>query len=491
MCQPLFPKFGLTIKLGAQLGWLAFSHRIWAGGHRTLATAILLLVPGCTALCDERDDLQQREWGATTEAYKEAALEILLAEANQIARELELPERLPIKRSDLLEVRINTPYWAEHAGWFGFVGTSNYFYYANVGKRLGWIDPDFGPDEGRRPAFMELLRKRFVAPKAQMNTNAAYAMATQWLARVGMDVPALERDAERVDISAWEIGGKFVPVYLVRWQKLALYRGNSSPPKFESIASIQFVAPERRILQMRVNQAKYIRRKPLTVPDRDRLLQKTDDPKLRELWFTTEAYKAAALKVMLNEVNWAARALRLPENLPIEASNLTDVIIGTPFTADHQGYFATVRTEQYGFSAGQKLRSIGRPYRFTGAEEHYIASLRLRYTMPKSRMNPTSAYNLATQWLAAVSVDLKRLEADYPSRITVPWDFGDQSVPLFTIEWSKPIEGSRRRDVAARVEVLEPERSLEQLIIEKPEYMTRGPIVVPDREKLLKVTNEK
>ncbi len=456
-----------------------------------LLATVILLVSVCMALGDERDDLQGLELRATTKAYQEAALEVLLAEANQIARELELPERLPIKRSDLREARINTPYWAEHARQFGFVSTSNYYYYANVGNRLGWVDPNFGPDEVRRPVFMESVRKRFLRPKAQMDTNAAYAMATQWLAKVGADVPALERDAERVDISAREIGGNFVPVYLVRWQKLAQFRGDSSPPKLESVASIQFVAPERRILQMRVNQAKYIRRKALTVPDRERLLQSSDDPKLRELWFTTEAYRAAALKLMLEEVNWAARALRLPEQLPIESSDLTDMLIGTPFTADHQGCFVTVYTEKYCYGAGQKLTAIGRPYLFTGEEEHYIASLRTRHAVPRSRMNPTGAYNLATQWLAAVSVDLKRLEADYPHRITVPWDLGDYCVPLFTVEWSKPIEGSGRRDVAAMVEVLEPERSLEQLVIERPEYMARGPIVVPDRGKLLQATKEK
>jgi len=293
-----------------------------------------------------------------------------------------------------------------------------------------------------------------------------------------------------VDITTWEIGSNFVPIYVVRWQQLVLYRGEDGPPKFDPIGSIHFVAPERRILQMDVNRAKYIARNALTVPDRDRLLQQTDDPEVRELWFTTEPYKAAAMKTMLGEVNWAARSLGLPEKLPIEPSALRDVVIGTPYTADHQGSFATVFTEKYSYRATQKLTLISRAYS-PGEEQHHFASIRTRYTMPLSRVNTNAVYCLATQWLAALSVDLRRLEADHPSRITVPWVLGGQFLPLYTVEWSKPIEHSSRRDVAAKVEVLEPERSLEQLVIEKPEYMMRPPITVPDRDKLLRQSNAK
>jgi hypothetical protein len=363
-----------------------------------------LLLGQCVALCDERAELLRLQLVATTEAYRDAALEVLLQDVNQMAGELELPERLPIRPSELLETRINTPFWADSAGAFGSVRTSNYYYFASVGNRLSWVDPDFGPDEIRRPAYMEALRKQYLLPKAQMDKNAAYGMATQWLAKAGMDVQGLERDAQQVDISAWEIGAKFVPLYLVRWRRLAVYRGDDSPPQFASLASIQFLMPERRVLQMRVNQPKYIKRKPLIVPERDRLLQQTDDPKLRELWLTTESYKAAALEVMLKEVNWIARALRLPEEFSIDAAALTEVVIGTPYTAAHHGCFATVQTKKYSYWASQKLTAINRLYPY--GEEEFLASIRTRYTMPSSQMNGNSAYALATQWLASGKLPL-------------------------------------------------------------------------------------
>ena len=292
-----------------------------------------------------------------------------------------------------------------------------------------------------------------------------------------------------MDITPWAIGNKFLPVYTVSWRKLASMRGDDSPPKLDSLATIQFIVPEQRVLQLDVHQAKYIKRKPLAVPDRDRLLQEANDPKLRELWFTTEAYQAAALKVMLQEANWAARALRLPEKFPIEPSDLTEKIIETPFVASHQGRFALVHTEKFNYEAGQKLFAVSRLH--PSGEDQYLAAIRAKYTMSRSGAKAGPVYGLATQWLAAISIDLKRLEADYPSQITVPWNLGDQYVPLFTVEWVKPIAGTRRRDVAVIVELLEPERLLESLVVEKPEYMAPPPPVVPDRDKLLQAMHAK
>jgi hypothetical protein len=443
------------------------------------------------ALCDERSELQRLRWRATTAAYEQAAIDTLLDEVNQIALELELPERLPITRSDLIETRISTPFWAESTGQFGFVSTSNYYYYANAANKLSSIVPNFGTDDIRRPAYLDSLRKRYLLPKAQMDTNAAYAMATQWLAKAGMNVEALERDAEKVDVSAWVIGNRFVPIYVVRWQRLGLYRGDQGPPEFESIGAVNLVAPERRLLQMDMDRARDIKRKPLAVPDRDRLLQQADDPRLRELWFTTEAYKAAALEVALKEVNWAAHALTLPEHLPIRSSDLASTTIGTPYVADHGGAFAIITTSNYTYQARAKLASVRRTYLDPGDERHRLALIRTRYTTALSQANSNLVYSLAARWLMALSVDLNRLEAEYPHRISVSWCFGDRFVPLYTVEWSKPIERSSRRDVAASIELLEPERSLEHLVIEKPEYITRPPLVVPDRDKLLKPTSKK
>lgn len=423
---------------------------------------------------------------AATTTYKEAALERLLLEVNQIALELNLPERLPIKQSDLLEVRINTPFWSDSAQQFGVVSTSNYYYFASAGNRLSSIEVNFGPNEIRGPAYNESLRKRYAAPRTQVDTNAAYTLAVQLMTKAGIDVKALERDAQQTEISFWEVGSRFVPVYSVVWRRLAAFRGDSQP-KLEALASIQLLVPEQRVIRMNVKQAKYIKRSQLKVADRDRLLQQTGDSKLRELWFTTEQYKAAVVEAILREANWAASALHLPEQLPIVSSNLTEVKIGSPYMADHGGNFATIGTEKYRYSAGEKLNYVGRSHADYGGEEYYFASLINRYAMPSDRFNPAMAYNLATQWLSALTVDLKRLETEYRSEVSPVWMSEGKFIPLYKVEWVRPVTGSRRRDVAVMVEILAPENTLEQIHIVKPEYMTRSPLVLSNRESLLQV----
>lgn len=457
----------------------------WLDLARSLFTTAFIYALGFSATGLAQPDFESFQRGATTESYRQAALKILLTEATQIAVQLDLPERLPIDRSSLLELHINTPFWADATGAFGSVSTSNYTYYASLGGRLAWIDPQFGPAGVRRPGYMESLRKRYLVPKGQMDTNAAYSMATQWLARAGMDVKAIERDAERIKITAWEIGSRFVPVYLVNWQRLATYRGDDGPAKLDSIAFVEFLAPERRILQMRVNVTRYVKREPLSVPNRDSLLSQSDDPQVMALWSTTKAYQDRALRLMLNEMNWAAKALGLKEGLPIETSSVVKAYISTPYSFQNGSAIGTLYTTNYRYTVGEKFLMITRPFDLTGEDPFYLGSLKSKYTWPTGRFDTTVAYTLATQWLASISVDVKRLEADYPPQITVPWNLGDKFVPLYQVKWARPIRGSNRKEEAAIVEVLEPERSLEQLIVLKREYMDRRSLNVQSPDRLL------
>jgi hypothetical protein len=468
------------------------TSEILRGVWRLIAATLWLLIV-CTGQGDERDDLQRVQMRATTSAYREAMLDLLLAEVNQIARDLDLPEKLPIRRSDLLEVRVNTPYWADWSQASGGITTSNYHYFASVGNRLTWVDPNFGPDAIQEQKYMESLWRRYAMPVSQMNTNAAYAMATQWLAEAGMDLQGIERDADRVEVMAFERGTRFVPVYVVAWQRLATHRAMSvdMPPTFESIASVRLVSPERRLLQMRVNQLKYVRRKPLLLPNRDKLLLETTNSELRKLWSTTEAYKQAALEVMHKEAQWAASALNLPDSVPASSSGFADAIICAPYVADHQGGLGAVYTDKYCYGAGKKFSSVERSFRISGGEENFNAAIWSRYRRPKTGEYPLAVYSLATQWLAGISVDVKKLESSYPPQVSNDWISDGYFVPIYKVEWAKPIEGSSREDVAAMVEVLEPERLLLKLIVNKPEFMTRAPIVIPNREQLLRTSNSK
>jgi hypothetical protein len=464
--------------------------------RRLSILALCGLVWGCALLMhaqavarDRQQDLERMLWHYTPEAYKKAAIKVLVEEANRAAHELGLPEKLPIKAEDLVGNHIDSPFWSEHVGAFGSIATSNYYYFASRDNKLSFIVRNLGGDDVGEPAFMESLKKRYLRPKSEMNTNAACAMALQWLAAAGMDTKALERDS-KVRVLTWEIGDNFVPVYYVSWRQPYAMRVKVEVPDddgMEPVASVQLVEPERRLLQMHVEKKQYIKRKPLIVPGRDELLQNTEDPKMREMWSTTEAYKKATLKAMLAEANKICGEMHLPEKLPIQSSDLAKVMIETPYFSDHTGRMGTISTENYLYGTrGNKLAVISKLFP-SQDESQYLASLRARYTASRSRINTNAAYALATQWLAAASVDIKALERDYKVFIQ-PWKSGNNFVPLYSLDWRKEADLSDR---AATVELVEPEHSLNLLIVEKPEYMKREPIIVADREKLLEVKNGK
>ena len=68
--------------------------------------------------------------------YRSEALALLVAEANQVARDLALPEKLPISVSDVAEAYISPPRLAKSAGAIGTIATSNYLYLVSEGNKF-------------------------------------------------------------------------------------------------------------------------------------------------------------------------------------------------------------------------------------------------------------------------------------------------------------------------------------------------------------------
>ena len=75
----------------------------------------------------------------TTPAYRREALRLVIEEANRVAREVQLPEKLPITQSDLLEAYISPPRMSQALGIFGTVTTSNYTYYVSVANKFSFL----------------------------------------------------------------------------------------------------------------------------------------------------------------------------------------------------------------------------------------------------------------------------------------------------------------------------------------------------------------
>src|ERR1051325_1707399 len=118
-----------------------------AAPHRRSGPCLWLFRGACLAMAlggrphaataapsEDRGQLELARWRYTTRAYKEAALDVLLQEVNRVAHDMQLPEKLPIERADLVETHVAAPFWSEHVGGFGSITTRNYDYSASVGN---------------------------------------------------------------------------------------------------------------------------------------------------------------------------------------------------------------------------------------------------------------------------------------------------------------------------------------------------------------------
>jgi hypothetical protein len=197
----------------------------------------------------------------TTPEYQREALKLVIQEANQAAIALKLPEQLPITRSNLIEFHISPFGFAYGFNMIGNVTTKNYIYGVACGNKLN----DVGVASYDDTCFK--LREHLL-PIKQMDTNAAFCIATNWLNTLSMDVARLNHDCKaHVALSPFwnnlaHLGEtpkkRFVPIYYVWWT----YPGNDQEGQ-GGPASVELYAPTKTLLQLSVLDPKYILRKPV------------------------------------------------------------------------------------------------------------------------------------------------------------------------------------------------------------------------------------
>lgn len=189
----------------------------------------------------------------TSRAYHKEAAKLVTQEANQVALELHLPEELPITESNS-EPYISPFGFAYVHRMIGTVTTTNYIYYISLEDKFSYLEGTHQLEDCRK------YLAGYTWPINQSDTNSAYQLATQWLTSVHMDVAALNHDC-RVNVSVDNTyvqapPGRFVPIYYISW----------TPKKGRSpaAADVRLFTPTKALLQLRVEDPKYILREPLT-----------------------------------------------------------------------------------------------------------------------------------------------------------------------------------------------------------------------------------
>lgn len=210
-----------------------------------------------------------------------------------------------------------------------------------------------------------------------------------------------------------------------------------------------------------------------------------------EKLFVPLAYKYAAIAVMLAEINYCANELRLPEALPITRGSLRTEHVAKPFLT---GFGGTLETDTFSFVffKSGRLRQIVRINRF---ERVPLRELQSKQARMRSLIDTNGAYQLATNWLTAISVDIAKLEGRYPSSVEQKTFYPDSTqfddpnekrkrvmlLPIFHVKWGNP------KEPAVMVSMYGPTKELLGIYLDDESVSNRPKDLLKDVDILLAI----
>jgi len=237
-------------------------------------------------------------------------------------------------------------------------------------------------------------------------------------------------------------------------------------------------------------------------------------------------YRAAAIRQMLQEANWAADRLNLPTEHPLQIANVLDDYTGSPwFAVLHSTnqfpdtafgahiFDASIPREErlralkiglsgridtanfeFGFDQG-RLRAVTR----MDDPETERYSRRLNELVGKpSLIDTNGAYQLATKWLAAIDVDvttLRKLKRTINQLHYLPRGATNAvALPLYYVDFGNkhyPAAGNLHAfdEPLVSVEILGTTKELQDLRINDPSFSRRPLLLVTNALDLIRTPN--
>lgn len=224
---------------------------------------------------------------------------------------------------------------------------------------------------------------------------------------------------------------------------------------------------------------------------------------IKDLNSKESAYRPIALQRILAEVNFSSERLKLPPPHPIKISDINNLFIGPPWynviqsTNSNLSKIDKIRTGNigisgriettnyiYGFSEGGRRFSI-----VNKLQPEEISHHRDWAEMP-SLVNTDEAYQLATQWLASIDVNIALLKKKYGLQAKIeqsffwnqpglglvhpPGDTNKTMLPIFNVTWGEGPGGEH----PVQVRVFGPTKELMELHLFDSSLSRRPPMIL-------------
>lgn len=207
-----------------------------------------------------------------------------------------------------------------------------------------------------------------------------------------------------------------------------------------------------------------------------------------EKLFVSLAYKYVALALMMVEANHAIRQLDVPGWKSIEPTNVVAYYVSPPRLLS--GGSVDTATHMFGFGRDGQLHFIHRrdPDPDLSIEERHQ-----RWAKMKSLIGTNEAYQLATNWLVKLEVDISALEKAHPPQVTQEYYYRGGKVsadrivmlPRYEVKW-----GTNQMRPAVWISIFGPTKEPIHIRQEDAAFSRRPKGLVKDVERLLSISNQ-
>jgi hypothetical protein len=218
-------------------------------------------------------------------------------------------------------------------------------------------------------------------------------------------------------------------------------------------------------------------------------------------FFITAAYKYVALMVVLAEANFFTEKVHLPLDNPITEQDMRPG--GQISPPRLMGFGGSLLTDTYFFGFGKGGLANFKKLRFEPDNEAAIRERNFRFADMKSLIGTNEAYQLATNWLIAIGVEVQALESKYPPKVTQRRYYPDAKglvirpepgqrellMPIFDLQWGNIPFVSGGRDYpmpALSLAIFGPTKELIEFHL-MDRSLSRRPEPIKDFEKLLAI----